>query len=77
MQLQQFLIGIVLMLGAFSNQATAQNIAPSALLSIDQNRGTVIERVVDQWGSKLAGPNAGITPAQLREVLAGLPNPRQ
>ena len=30
--------------------ASAQHIVPSALLTIDQNRATVVDRIVNQWG---------------------------
>ena len=53
--------------------ATAtQQIIPSALLTIDQNRPTVIERIVGEWGDRLSSSSAGIGPAQLREILGGL-----
>jgi hypothetical protein len=55
-----------------SVNASAQHIAPSALLTIDQNRSTVVERIVDEWGDRLATSNAGITSEQLREILSGL-----
>jgi hypothetical protein len=51
--------------------AMAQHIAPSALLTIDQNRATVVERIVDEWGDRLARSNAG-SAAQLRQILSGL-----
>jgi hypothetical protein len=38
----------------------AQRVVPSPLLAIDQNRKTVIERIVRQWGDALARTNAGI-----------------
>jgi hypothetical protein len=52
--------------------ASAQHIAPSALLTIDQNRATVVDRIVNQWGDRLVRSNAGINAVQLREILAGL-----
>ena len=55
-----------------SGAGTAQHIAPSALLTIDQNRSTVIDRIVGEWGDRLAITNAGINSAQLRELLSGL-----
>src|SRR5438094_114956 len=51
---------------------SAQSIAPSALLTIDQNRATVVERIVGEWADRLAMSNAGISPAQLRQILSGL-----
>ena len=35
--------------------------APNALLTIDQHRSTVVERVVGEWGPELAAGSAGIT----------------
>jgi hypothetical protein len=55
-----------------AGNASAQYIAPSALLTIDQNRATVIERVVGEWGDRLASSNAAIPSAQLRQILSGL-----
>ena len=52
--------------------ATGLNLAPSPLLSIDQNRATVVERIVAQWGDPLANSGAGLTKPQLQTLLAGL-----
>jgi hypothetical protein len=46
--------------------------APDPLLSIDQNRSTVVERIVGEWGEALANSRAGVSPEQLRMLLAGL-----
>ena len=46
--------------------------APSPLLAIDQNRSTVVDRIVGEWGEALARTNAGIDGAQLRELLAAM-----
>jgi len=45
---------------------------PSALLSIDQNRGTVVERIVADWGEALTKSTAGITIDQLRSTLLSM-----
>jgi hypothetical protein len=50
----------------------AGEVSANALLTIDRNRATVIDRIVDQWGGALAHPRSGITAPQLREVLTGL-----
>lgn len=42
---------------------------PSALLAIDQNRSTVVERIVTEWGRELAASSAGISIEQLRSML--------
>jgi hypothetical protein len=42
---------------------------PDALLTIDQNRSTVVDRIVADWGDALARSNAGIDRAQLRQIL--------
>ena len=52
--------------------ASAQNIVPDALLAVDQNRSTVVERIVNQWGDRLAASNAGIGAAELREMLSAM-----
>jgi hypothetical protein len=46
--------------------------APDALLSIDQNRATVVDRIVADWGGAFAKANAGIDAAQLRTLLQGM-----
>ena len=61
-----------LIAGLVANAAATDRIVPNALLTIDQNRSTVIERIVNEWGDRLASSSAGIAPAQLREILAGL-----
>jgi hypothetical protein len=45
---------------------------PSALLTIDQNRSTVVERIVTEWGRDLAASSAGISIEQLRSMLHGM-----
>ncbi len=40
--------------------AVLARIAPSPLLAIDQNRSTVIDRIVGEWGDALTQANAGI-----------------
>src|SRR5438552_10099865 len=55
-----------------ASAARAQHIVPSALLTIDQNRAPVVERIVGEWGDRLATSNASVSTAQLREILSGL-----
>ena len=43
-----------------------------ALLSIDQHRGTMIDRIVTEWGDQLATSSATLKPDQLRTMLNGL-----
>jgi hypothetical protein len=45
---------------------------PSALLTIDQNRSTVVDRIVAEWGREIAASNAGISVEQLRTMLHGM-----
>jgi hypothetical protein len=45
---------------------------PSALLTIDQNRTTVVDRIVSDWGEAISNSGVGLTADQLREILAGL-----
>src|SRR5882724_13329265 len=52
------------------DHAVAQ--APSSLLAIDQHRATVIDRIVTQWGERLAQSGTGLSAEQLRTMLAGL-----
>ena len=50
----------------------AINAHPNPLLSIDQNRNTVVDRVVDEWGDALEAAHAGVDKSQLRTLLEGL-----
>jgi hypothetical protein len=61
-------VGVVLM--ALLGEAMAQ--APSSLLAIDQHRSTVVERIVGEWGDRLAYSSAGLSRDHLREMLNGL-----
>ena len=45
---------------------------PDPLLAIDQNRATVVNRVVESWAEPLARSTAGLTREQLREMLVAL-----
>ncbi|MFO1305829.1 MAG: hypothetical protein U1F54_19040 [Burkholderiales bacterium] len=53
-------------------EPSVANEVASPLLAIDRNRGTVTDRIVNQWGPALEAANAGITAAQLREMLLGM-----
>ena len=44
---------------------------PSALLTIDQDRTTVVDRIVSDWGDALAKSGAGLSQDQLRVILNG------
>jgi hypothetical protein len=46
--------------------------AANPLLAIDQHRATVVERIVVEWGDKLAGAQGGVTREQLREMLLAM-----
>jgi hypothetical protein len=46
--------------------------APNALLSIDQHRATVVDRIVADWSDAFAKSNAGIDAGQLRTLLQGM-----
>ena len=53
--------------------ATVARATPaSALLAIDENRSTVVNRVVERFGDALEAANAGLSRGQLRAMLAGL-----
>src|ERR1700737_262508 len=62
----------VMLVSMIAGSAVAQHVVPSALLTIDQNRTTVVDRIVGEWGDRLASSNAGLSRAQLREILNGL-----
>ena len=57
---------------ARDNSVPVARAIPSPLLAIDQNRATVIDRIVGEWGEALVKSNAGIDAAQLREMLTGM-----
>jgi hypothetical protein len=59
-------------IGLWMSHAGAQSASPSPLLAIDQHRATVIERIVAEWGDKLAAANAGVGREQLREMLSAM-----
>ena len=50
----------------------ASSLQPNALLTIDQNRTTVVDHVVAAWGDALVSADAGFTKDQLRALLTGL-----
>src|SRR5215471_17697644 len=52
--------------------AAASEIVPNPLLAIDQNRATVVERIVGQWSDALYASNAGFGAAELRQMLSGM-----
>ena len=60
---------VAVVLLVWINVSTAQTNHPSPLLAIDQHRATVVERVMVEWGDKLAASGAGVTHEQLREML--------
>jgi len=72
MFLRRTLTLMVVTAALIASAARAQHIVPSALLTIDQNRATVVERIVGEWGDRLATSNASVSTAQLREILSGL-----
>lgn len=52
--------------------ATVREATPNALLAIDQNRATVVKRIVATWGDSLARSPGGLTSAQLNDLLTGM-----
>ena len=57
---------------AEAQQVMPLRVNPNALLAIDQNRATVVDRIVANWGDALVQSGAGLNQDQLREVLNGL-----
>src|ERR1700751_2882001 len=51
---------------------TESKAPPNALLSIDQNRTTVVDRIVADWSDAFAKTNAGIDAGQLRTLLQAM-----
>ena len=63
---------IVLAILAGAAAAEPPVVKPDPLFAIDQNRATVVNRVVETWGEPLARSSAGVTPEQLRQMLEAL-----
>ena len=59
-------------LAAQSPTVTTEAIAPNPMLTIDQNRATVVDRIMTSWGEALVASDAGLTTEQLQALLAGL-----
>jgi Chaperone of endosialidase len=55
-----------------ADNAMPVGVQPNALLTIDQNRSTVVDRIVANWGNALELSGAGLSSAQLRTMLQGL-----
>lgn len=55
--------------GVEEKASAADIVAASALLAVDRNRPTIVERIVNEWGEKLANFGAGVGREQLREML--------
>src|SRR5437773_41313 len=72
MSARQVAIVAVIFFTLIAGSASAQHIVPSALLTIDQNRATVVDRIVNQWGDRLVSSGASISSRQLREILSAL-----
>jgi hypothetical protein len=70
-------VTLALALGLVICDGRAQHAPPlrsgaDALLAIDQNRTTVVDRIVGEWGATLSRSTAGISSAQLHTLLMGL-----
>lgn len=52
--------------------AGSPSVVPSVLLTVDQNRTTVVNRIVTQWGDALVASGAGVSKRQLEEMLTSL-----
>ena len=72
MVLQNPLTRAVLALFFIAGAAIANDLIPNPLLAIDQNRGTLVDRIVTEWGPRLAQSSAALSPEQLRTILSGL-----
>ena len=57
---------------AVDDAAPMLRAVPSALLSIDHNRATIVDRIVAEWGDALVKANAGIGVEQLRATLQAM-----
>lgn len=57
---------------AHASLSVAREMSVSPLLAIDQNRATVVDRLVRQWGDAIERGDGGIGSEQLRELLLGM-----
>ena len=64
--------GAVVASASGGNAIASSGVAPSPLLAIDQNRSTVVDRIVVEWGDALGASSAGLSTAQLQTLLSGL-----
>jgi hypothetical protein len=69
---RKIVVMLALAASAAAVAADLPGIGPDPLLAIDQNRVTVVNRVVESWSEPLARSTAGLTREQLREMLAAL-----
>ena len=60
------------LVAAAQAEGVGQRTAPNALLTIDQHRSTVVERIVSEWAPELAAGSAGITAEELRTTLSAM-----
>ena len=72
--MQRNVKAVVLALGLALASATAgaKTVLPGSLLEVDQNRGAIVESIVEKWGPVLEKSGAGIDKAALREMVRGL-----
>jgi len=72
--MQRNVKAVVLALGLALASATAgaKTVLPGSLLEVDQNRGAMVESIVEKWGPALEKSGAGIDKAALREMVRGL-----
>ena len=59
-------------LSAGAGRANEISVTPSPLLAVDQNRATVIDRIVAEFGVAFAHADTGLSVAQLRSILTGM-----
>src|SRR5215471_2027828 len=57
---------------ARESESWISSVRPNPLLTIDQNRTTVVDRIVATWGDPLVGDAAGLNKDDLRALLTGL-----
>ncbi len=66
-------LAIALAMTAWAGTATSAQLAkPDTLLSVDQHRTSVVERVVNTWGGPLEQSGSGLDRSQLRSMLERL-----
>jgi len=65
-------VAVAAAIQTIASAAAELRAVPSPLLAVDQNRATVVERIVSEWGPAFAEANTGLSVDLLRSLLTGM-----